>query len=99
VPEVRVRSERGLQRGEEHRAPVRSKADTQTPFLAQVGERRRTSRRAYKWWNVERRESPAYCWRLIAGSPHQSPTLNERTPYGVSEVGQGSLQGDFTQTR
>ena len=54
VPEVRVRSERGLQRGEEHRATVRSEATTQTPFLAQVGERRRTSRRAYNWWDVER---------------------------------------------
>jgi putative transposase len=25
------------------------------------------------WWDVERRGSPASCWRLIAGSPHQSP--------------------------
>jgi hypothetical protein len=32
---------------------------------------------------------------LIAGSPHQSPTLNERTAYAVSEVGWGSLQEEI----
>ena len=42
------------------------------------GGRRRTSRRACEWWDVERRELPADCWRLIAGSPHQSPTLKHR---------------------
>jgi len=42
------------------------------------GGRRRRSRPAYNWWDVERQESPAYCRRLIAGSPHQSPITRNR---------------------
>ena len=84
VPEVRLRSKRGLQRCEEHRATIRPKADTQTPFLANVGERRRKNRPACEWWDVERRESPANCWRLIAGSPHQIPICERACPFAWS---------------
>lgn len=46
-----------------------------------------TGRRAHKWWDGKRRESPAYRRGLSAGSLHQNPNPQRANPVWVGEAG------------
>ena len=53
MSEVWVRNHRKLQCREKHRTTICVEATTQTAFLAHVEGRRRTSRCACEWWDMD----------------------------------------------